>query len=296
MPHPRKLQSHLPAATCAALYAITAPFLGRPWFSALAVGAAAVALIRWTPGLWTAATLATAGSFGLVIDLVATAGSGHVENWPRLLNGLFCATAAVLFAIAATATHRRKTGRCIRCGTVHAPELTRKTAPEPSTPPRWIRTTAYLGAAAFLPYISIKTIWAFGITIDKIPPPELQGDNPMGALAAGNIDLTALLAVLAAILNVALVSRWGQRFPRWTLFLNDRPVPRWIPLTPAWLGAATLAPYGLGMAVMLPFWPALDIDAPWWIVAAGALGFGGFGLTAGIAAWWYQKATRPICR
>jgi D-alanyl-D-alanine dipeptidase len=42
-----------------------------------------------------------------------------------------------------------------------------------------------------------------------------------------------------------LVRPWGQVFPRWTLALRGRRVPRWLPLTPALIGAATLAPYGL---------------------------------------------------
>ncbi|GLZ80238.1 hypothetical protein Afil01_50450 [Actinorhabdospora filicis] len=289
------LRSHVLAASWAVLYSVLAPFLGRPWFAVIGLAAALVTLLRWVPAMWAAAAAGAAGSFGLVIDLVATAGAGRVEDWPRLLNGLGCAVGAVLLAVAATATRRRRRGRCVRCGDAHPPERTRKAAPEPSDPPRWVRVAAWLGAASFLPYAAIKTLWALGVPIGGFAGPDLHGDGAMGALGAGGIDLTAVLGVLAGVLNLALVARWGQRFPRWTLVLAGRPVPRWIPLVPAWLGAVTLGPYGLGMAAILPFWGGLGYEAPWWIVGAAALGFGGFGVTAGIAAWWYQRRTRPVC-
>jgi hypothetical protein len=64
-------------------------------------------------------------------------------------------------------------------------------------------------------------------------------------LESWGLDSTVLLAVLGVFLLWGLVRPWGQVFPRWTLWLRGRRVPRWLPLAPALIGAATLAPYGV---------------------------------------------------
>ncbi|MCM2422702.1 hypothetical protein [Streptomyces sp. RKAG293] len=52
-------------------------------------------------------------------------------------------------------------------------------------------------------------------------------------LESWGLDSTALLSGLGVSLLWGLVRPWGQVFPRWTLFLHGRPVPRWFPLAPA---------------------------------------------------------------
>jgi len=76
------------------------------------------------------------------------------------------------------------------------------------------------------------------------------------------------------------------------------PVPRWLPLSVAWVGGPTLAGYGLFMITALTGRAAgvLDIDAQErvWMVFGGSA-FGGYGSALTLAAWSYQHRTRPHC-
>ncbi|MFF0249297.1 hypothetical protein ACWEU6_30840 [Streptosporangium sandarakinum] len=82
-------------------------------------------------------------------------------------------------------------------------------------------------------------------------------------------------------------------------------MPRWLPLAPALIGAATLAPYGavgivyaaLGTsgAVTLSrgdFPTSGDALLVAWI---GLGAFAVYGITLGVAAWSYLCRTRPVC-
>ncbi|WP_157555650.1 hypothetical protein [Herbidospora yilanensis] len=89
---------------------------------------------------------------------------------------------------------------------------------------RWI---AYAGCGAFLPYLVLHTLGAAGV-----PGIEPGGFRPTWYMPP------------AVFLLVGLVRPWGMVFPRWTLWLAGRRVPRFLPLTPVWLIAPALALYG----------------------------------------------------
>ncbi|MBV6700606.1 hypothetical protein KV557_26500 [Kitasatospora aureofaciens] len=98
----------------------------------------------------------------------------------------------------------------------------------------------------------MKLTWAFGGTFAGASGAEMRAGNERNGasglwltLESWGIDGTALLAALGVFLLWGLVRPWGQVFPRWTLPLSGRRVPRWLPLVPALLGAGTLAPYGV---------------------------------------------------
>jgi hypothetical protein len=96
---------------------------------------------------------------------------------------------------------------------------------------------------------ALSAISAFGLLMNVITLVfEQRVDDPV---AAANEALAALGVVL-----LAATARSGRtvgppepspapRSARWTLVLRGTRVPRWLPLTPALLGAATLAPYGV---------------------------------------------------
>ncbi|MEU1321161.1 hypothetical protein [Streptomyces tibetensis] len=105
---------------------------------------------------------------------------------------------------------------------------------------------------AFLPYAAMKLIWAFDGTFAGMTGEEMLAISKRNGasgiwltLESWGLDGTVLLAVLGAFLLWGLVRPWGQVFPRWTLWLRGRRVPRWLPLAPALIGAAALAPYGV---------------------------------------------------
>lgn len=55
---------------------------------------------------------------------------------------------------------------------------------------------------------------------------------------AGYVVLLSVGSVLTAFLAVGLVRRWGTRWPSWVPGLADRPVPVWLAVGPAAVGAA----------------------------------------------------------
>ncbi len=122
----------------------------------------------------------------------------------------------------------------------------------PSAAPAAVQLAAWAGTLAFVPYVVMKLIWAFGGSFAGISGDQMYADYVRNgssglwlALERWGLDGTVLLAMIGVFLLWGLVRPWGLVFPRWTLPLCGRRVPRWLPLTPALIGAATLAPYGL---------------------------------------------------
>ncbi|NRQ40277.1 hypothetical protein HII36_51915 [Nonomuraea sp. NN258] len=255
-------------------------------------GLAAITPLTGARSVAAAASLPVLGTFGLVMHLVAALGTGRVADWPALLVGLYCAVGSLLFIGTALARWRAGRGRCLRCGHDHEGEPVRRPAPPA------VRWTAWLGAAAFLPYIAMKTVWALGVPIAGMRGPDLGGGTGLsGLLGRLGIDLTSIMALLGAVLSLALVHNWGQTFPAWTPFLAGRRVPRWLLLTPAWLGATSLGVYPfVALALLLS---GADLSGAGgdmtWVAVVGLSGFGGWGITVGVAALSYQRRTRPLC-
>jgi hypothetical protein len=251
-----------------------------------------------------------AAAFGLLMDMVTLVFTQTVDSWTATANRVLAAIGVVLL-IATARSHRSSAyGACPRCGAVHASSTARR--PEPVPAPRRVRVLAYAGAAAFLPYAAMKTTWALGGTFAGVTGAQTTaatgGDGASGVLLTlerWGIDATALLAALGVFLLLGLVRPWGQVFPRWTLVLRGRPVPRWLPLTPALLGAATLAPYGavgivyaaLGTSGAVTVSRG-DFPTPGDALLVTWIGLGAFavyGIALGTAAWSYLRRTRPVC-
>ncbi|GAA3441339.1 hypothetical protein [Planomonospora venezuelensis] len=251
-----------------------------------------------------------AAAFGLLMDAVTLIFTQTVDSWTATANRTLAATGVVLL-IATARSHRSSTyGACPRCGTAHASSPTR--GPEPAPAPRRVRVAAYAGAAAFLPYAAMKTTWALGGTFAGVGGAQMtatiERNGASGVLLTlerWGVDATVLLAALGVFLILGLVRPWGQVFPRWTPVLRGRRVPRWLPLTPALIGAATLAPYGavgivyaaLGAAGAVTV-PRGDFPTPGDALLVAWVGLGAFavyGIALGAAAWSYLRRTRPVC-
>lgn len=127
------------------------------------------------------------------------------------------------------------------------------------------------------------------------------------ALASVGIDVTVLAAMAAVFLLLGLLHPWGQVFPRWTLFLSGRRVPRLLPLLPAWLSSVGLSAYGvflLGYASLSatgavpepkPSGAFTTASGIAWMVAFGGLAFAGLGFGLIAAARSYSARTLPMC-
>ncbi|MET8866083.1 hypothetical protein ABZW11_24365 [Nonomuraea sp. NPDC004580] len=158
-----------------------------------------------------------------------------------------------------------------------------------------VRVWVYLLLCGLLPWSVVKTVWTLGGDVlgvsgqDWLGSVESDGGAVYEALAAVGLDLTVLAALLGVFLALGLVHRWGKIFPRWTLFLAGRRVPRLLPLIPAWVVGVCLGGYGLVLLVMVPlaligvippftppepFTSSADVT---WMILFGGLAFGGLG-------------------
>lgn len=242
--------------------------------------------------LWAACALSTVCAFGLLMDMIALMVNQTIDSGAGFAKNALGGIGAVLLAATARAGDARPaTG-------VH---------PEPTPASRDVHLAACAGAAAFVPYAAMKVTWAVGGTFAGVSGEEMlakaEENGASGlwlALASWGLDATALLAALGVFLLFGLIRPWGQVFPRWTLFLGDRRVPPWLPLTPALIGAATLAPYGvLGTgycalatvgAVRVPpgdFPSSADALLVSWI-GLGAFAVYGVALTVAARSYWLR--------
>ncbi|MFI5914028.1 hypothetical protein [Dactylosporangium sp. NPDC051541] len=133
-----------------------------------------------------------------------------------------------------------------------------------------------------------------------VPGLEPEGYRPTASMA---VALGAGLG-LAVFLLLGLVRPWGMAFPRWTLWLAGRRVPRFLPIVPVWLIAPTFVLYGLGAAVYVTLLLAGVLEwhgrsgfaALAYIGIAQPLSFAGYGLALTTCAISYQLRTRPVSR
>lgn len=255
--------------------------------------------------------LSGAAAFGLLMDIITLAVDQSVDTGLATANRALAAIGVVLLTMTARSYRFSTAGHCPRCGAVHSSASARHRA-EPTAAPRRVRLLAYAGAAAFLPYVAMKMTWVLGGSFAGISGAQMlataERNGASGVwltLARWGIDATVLLAALGVFLLLGLVRPWGQVFPRWTLVLSGRRVPRWLPLTPALIGAATLAPYGaigvvyaaLGTAGVVTVAPGdfPTSDDALLVTWIGVGSFAVYGMALSVSAWSYLRRTRPVC-
>ncbi|MET9365297.1 hypothetical protein ABZX93_30895 [Streptomyces sp. NPDC006632] len=248
--------------------------------------------------LWTVFGLAGLAAFSLLMDVITLMFGQGVDSWPVAAHHALAASGALL--LAATARSDR-------------PPTGAAATPAPSAAPRPVHLAAWAGTAAFLPYAVMKQIWAFGGAFAGTSGARMRAISERNGasgiwltLESWGLDATMLLAVLGVFLLWGLVRPWGQVFPRWTPLLRGRRVPLWLPLAPALIGAATLAPYGvlgLGYAAMATMDVVTiqkgDFPSPQDVLQVGWVGmtaFAGYGCALAVAArsYWLRTRRRPL--
>ncbi|MFI2608119.1 hypothetical protein [Kitasatospora sp. NPDC018619] len=253
--------------------------------------------------LWLLCGSAAAAAWGLLMDLVTLLFGQRVDAVPDTVERVLAALGAVLLAGAA---RRPRPGAAAAVVGPGGPAGRVAPAPTAASPPAQL--AAWAGTLAFAPYVLMKLVWALGGSFAGISGERMyasyvrNGSSGLWlALERRGLDGTMLLALLGVFLLWGLVRPWGQVFPRWTPVLRGRRVPRWLPLAPGLLGAATLAPYGLfgvgylGLCaagvtrIRLGDFPseqsALEVA---WI---GMGGFAGYGVALVVAARSYWRRT-----
>ncbi|MFJ9444732.1 hypothetical protein ACIRRH_23075 [Kitasatospora sp. NPDC101235] len=264
--------------------------------------------------LITALPVFVVGMNGLPIYFVTIATLSGVESATGLAQVLLNAAGAALLLLVGLSYRRRLRGDCPRCGRPHAGAGDGPFAhPAASRAPRRTRVAVYLLMCGLLPWAGAKTIWtlggnALGVAGDDWERTSIvDASGPAQATASVGIDVTALAAMVGIFLLLGLLYVWGQVFPRWTLFLSGRRVPRLLPLIPAWLTGIPLAMYGAVLVIMAPLMavgvlPEIEPSSPFttssgvtWFVEFGGLAFGGLGIGLVVAARSYAARTRPVC-
>ncbi|MGW3040406.1 hypothetical protein ACWC9T_10220 [Kitasatospora sp. NPDC001159] len=264
--------------------------------------------------LMTALPVFVVGMNGLPIYFVTITTLSGVESATGLAQVLLNTAGAALLLLVGLSYRRRLRGDCPRCGRPHAGASDGPLAhPTASRAPRRTRVAVYLFMCGLLPWAGSKTIWtlggnALGVAGDdwqKIATADASG--PAKATASAGIDVTVLASMVGIFLLLGLLYVWGQVFPRWTLFLSGRRVPRLLPLIPAWLTGIPLAMYGAVLTISAPLiavgaLPEIKPTPPFtsssgitWFAEFGGLAFGGLGIGLILAARSYAARTRPIC-
>ncbi|MBC9713126.1 NYN domain-containing protein [Streptomyces sp. TRM66268-LWL] len=187
----------------------------------------------------------------------------------------------LLWVLAALAYRRRTAGACVRCGRDGRPGT------DPAKLRRWGRRAVWVAVLSQIPYEVTRLAWYFGwplgITDEFLKEiQETPGMLTMG-LAAG------LLSLGGAALTHGLTARWGEVFPRWTLFLAGRRVPPLLAVIPATVVAVALIPAGL-MSLRLVG------DEAGWGVTGPSVFWTAWGAALGVAALAYHLRRRGVCK
>lgn len=254
------------------------------------------------------------GVIGLPLYVVVLLSGSGLESATGLANLLLLTPGTALLGMVAVSYRRRQRGRCPRCGRAHPGDGEGPlTHPAASTAARRTRLSGYLLLCGLLPWSVVKTVWLFGGDAIGVSGEawqrEMEADATGGAraLASVGVDVTVLAALLGVFLTLGLTHRWGQVFPRWTLPLAGRRVPRLLPLIPAWLTGFALALYGTLLTAGSLLMAAGVLPKPEpegvfttgsglaWMVAFGGLAFGGLGWALLVGARSYAGRTRPRC-
>ncbi|MGV9627074.1 hypothetical protein [Streptomyces sp. NPDC003487] len=264
--------------------------------------------------LITALPVFVVGTNGLPIYFVTLVTLSGIESATGLAQVLLNTVGAALLLLVGLSYRRRLRGDCPRCGRPHAGASDGPLAhPAPSRAPRRTRISVYLLMCGLLPWAAAKCIWTLGGNALGVAGDDWQrttsasASGPSKAAASVGIDVTVLAAMVGIFLLLGLLYVWGQVFPRWTLFLSGRRVPRLLPLIPAWLTGIPLAMYGAVLIIMSPLiavgvLPEIEPSPPFttssgitWMVAFGGLAFAGLGIGLIVAARSYAARTRPVC-
>ena len=202
-------------------------------------------------------------------------------------NQLVCLLGGALW-LAAMLSFARRTGEaCEHCG--RGPGWNRRTSVSAAV--RVGRVATWVAVVAPLPYAVSRWSWALGIPLG-VSDDFLRWTRESGAAIGGAV--LATIAVGASLLTLGLVQRWGEVFPRWTLWLAGRRVPPMVAVVPALVGSVLLASGGITMV-------HISVAG----IGAGDGGLGQFfpafawpvwGVALATAAIAYHRRRRDVCR
>jgi hypothetical protein len=160
--------------------------------------------------------------------------------------------------------------------------------------PKWGRTVTIMASLGAVPYALIRLSWLTPWPLGGLNPETGRIELVMRSAMAGDAAATRIQgvmigcsAILALVLTLGLISRWGERFPRWVPLVGGREVPVRLAVVPGMLGALVLCVAAPGLLVkavetgypMDAFLTLLIFPAPLW----GPL------LAAAVYAYWRRR-------
>jgi hypothetical protein len=176
---------------------------------------------------------------GLVTDEKRLAYLAAWTQWATI-HQLLCLFGGFLW-LAATFCYTRLSGdACLYCG--------RRDGPEGWTGPakaaRWGRIALVVAMVAPVCYAFTRYAWALGFPLGMNAERFRSGQE--SGIWIGGASL-ATFGVVAAVLMLGLVQRWGEVFPRWMIGLAGRRVPIALAVVPASLASVILIVGGISI-------------------------------------------------
>lgn len=199
--------------------------------------------------------------------------------WP-VVNQFICMHGGILFAFAALAHRRARTGACAACGR----------RDHGHDPARWGKVAVWIAAGVPVLYAATRWAWALGVPFGfssaelREMAREMPGIWWVGA-AMGSMGL------IGSVLTVGLIRPWGETFPRWIPVLRGRRVPVALAVVPAMAVAVLVTSAGLMFARAL----YLDPSKGNWATMGPSLLWPIWGAALGAAAVAYRLRRRAPC-
>ncbi|SIN13263.1 hypothetical protein SAMN04489832_3283 [Micromonospora cremea] len=199
--------------------------------------------------------------------------------WP-VVNQFICILGGILFAVAALAHRRTRTGACAACG--HSGR--------DHDPARWGAVAVWIAAGVPVLYATTRWAWALGVPFGfsaaelRQMDQELPGIWWVGA-AMGSMGL------IGSVLTVGLIRPWGEAFPRWIPVLRGRRVPVALAVVPAMAVAMLVTSAGLMFARALYVNPSMGN----WAAMGPSLLWPVWGAALAVAAVAYRLRRQTPC-
>ncbi len=167
-----------------------------------------------------------------------------LTEWATI-HQLLCLVGGFLWLAATVCYIRRSGDACLYCGRRDGPEGWQG----PNRAARWGRIAVYVAMLAPVFYAFTRYAWALGFPLG-MSVEEFRRGQERGTWIAGLF--LANFGLVGALLQLGLVQRWGEAFPRWMVGLAGRRVPIALAVVPASFVSVLLVAGGTAI------WATLD--------------------------------------
>lgn len=167
-----------------------------------------------------------------------------IAQWGTI-HQLFCLVGGFLWLVATVCYIRRSADACLYCGRHEGPEGWTS----PSKAARWGRIAVVVSMVVPVLYAITRYAWALGIPLG-MSEAYLRSGQEIGTWTSGLF--LATFGLVGGVLQLGLVQRWGEIFPRWMIGLGGYRVPIALAVIPASVVSVLLVVGGTGI------WLGLD--------------------------------------